>query len=118
MIKIVETLEQQIESLASRASAREQAANVQASPPELCEALASVDDVKEYTRQLFSAEPRVSLVFDPEFHDRSFRVAIQCHGCVDELVRKSDRWHRFLDQAAGRFSHLFSLSVTPLDEAD
>lgn len=73
--------------------------------------------VAAYTAQLFSGEVALELVRDAEFGDQSFLVAVQAHGTVDQLIDKSDQWHRNLHSVAKGQAYLYGLSIFPLDES-
>jgi len=84
---------------------------------EACDTLAVIEAVRDYTAGIFDGEARVEVVFDPEFGDRSFLVSVKAHGTVDQLIDKSDAWHRNLDAIALDMSSLYGLSIIPLDES-
>jgi hypothetical protein len=105
-----------VESLSARLEALEQARpEGHLVPVDPCDTLEITERVKALTRDIFSSEATVTVGKDPEYHDRSFIVSVACGGSIDEIVAKSDRWHRQLHLAAKNLTPLYSLSIIPHD---
>ena len=83
-----------------------------------CEVVQNTKFVQDFTEEIFSAAATVAVVRDPDYDNRSLVVSVPCHGSVEELVEKSDRWHRELPSIARELTQLYSLSIVPLDECD
>jgi len=113
------SLEHIVGSLSLRVAALEQSRPSEADAlrsEDPCDVVQNTKFVQDFTEKIFSAGATVAVVRDPEFDSRSLVVSVPCHGSIEELVEKSDRWHRELPSVAKELTPLFSLSIVPLDE--
>lgn len=72
--------------------------------------------VIEMTKTLFSGEPRIDVVRDPEYGDWAYSVSVQASGDVQQLLALSDSWHDGLLGAAAELARNYCLSLLPRDE--
>ncbi len=69
--------------------------------------------VIELTQRLFGGRVSIDREEDPEYPDQYFVVSIQAVGTIEELVAKTDAWHRAIREALGDRISDYRLLVDP-----